>query len=210
VTTQLGPAVVAQLGFVAGLALCRALDRCCPGCIAARSAPDEARSGSDRFSLKWPNDVLGDGGKLSGILLQTEQSGPGRAVVIGIGVNVVAAPQGLPYPATSLKDLGCDVGSEALFSALAAETAEACAVWDEGRSFDAIRKLWLARAAGLGGAVAVRTGEGVARGVFETIDEHGQLVVRIGDGSTRRISAGEVHFGMTATIRDGVNREAAS
>ena len=96
-------------------------------------------------------------------------------------------------------DLGCDAGE--LFTALTEHWVDLHAAWNEGRGFAAIRRLWLARAAGLGGDVAVRTSSGLSRGIFETIDEHGQLVVRAQDGSARRVSAGEVHFGAAASLR---------
>ncbi len=199
-TTDLPPAIVATLGFVAGLALARALDGCCGDGPTIRIGLDGAQGGRDRFALKWPNDVLADGAKLAGILLGMEELGRGcRAVVIGIGVNIAATPDGLPYPVTSLAALGCATDAEFLFAALTDSWVELERAWDRGRGFGVIRRLWLANAAGLDGAVAVRTGTGVRRGVFETIDDHGQLVVRAADGSRHRVSAGEVHFGAAAS-----------
>lgn len=198
-TTDLPPARIALLGFVAGLALDRALAECCGDAPALRMALDEARNGRERFSLKWPNDVLADGGKLAGILLGTESVGPDRrAVVIGIGVNVAVAPEDVSYPAASLAGLGCGIGVERLFAALSGAWVDAYGTWLDG-GFGSIRTKWLERATGLGGDVAVRTAEGVTRGIFETIDEHGQLVVRVHDGSARTVSAGEVHFGVAAS-----------
>lgn len=199
-TTDLPPARIALLGFVAGLALDRALDACCGTSRTRRVALDEARHGSERFSLKWPNDVLADGGKLAGILLGTEAVGSGRrAVVIGIGVNVAHAPDGLDYPAAALAGLGCETDAESLFAALSRSWVETYETWEQG-GFPAIRTKWLARATGLGGQVVVKTSSGVTRGIFETIDESGQLVVRVPDGSARTISAGEVHFGVAASV----------
>lgn len=206
-TSDLPPAKLATLGFVAGIALDEALARCCTG-FHSRAALDDARAGRDRFTLKWPNDVLGDGAKLAGIALGTEtlpaaRLGEGRderrAVVVGIGVNVAHAPEGLPYPAASLQDLGFAVEAETLFRALSAAWIDAYEDWAGRNGFVAIRERWLERAAGIGGPVAVRSGDHVLRGVFETIDEHGQLVVRTADGSVRTISAGDVHLGIAAT-----------
>lgn len=217
-TTDLPPARIATLGFVAGLALGWALDRCssveagpCPaprnedrvGASSNRPHAKVPLSGLEArapFALKWPNDVLADGAKLAGILLGTEEVAPGlRAVTVGIGVNVAHAPANLPYTAASLRSLGWEVGVEALFVALSAAWVEAHGIWTGEGGFDAIRRLWLARAAGLGSAVAVRTGLDVTQGIFETIDEHGQLVVRTADGSARTVSAGEVHFGVAGS-----------
>ncbi|WP_375461838.1 biotin--[acetyl-CoA-carboxylase] ligase [uncultured Enterovirga sp.] len=192
-TTDLSPATLATLGFAAGVALAKALDACAREDMASFKARTP-------FRLKWPNDVLVDGAKLAGILLGTEELGGGRrAVVLGIGVNVAAAPEGLPYPATSLHALGCATDAERLFTALSASWLEVEGVWDGGRGFAEIREAWLARAAGLGGAVAVRTGGDARRGTFETIDGQGQLVLRSPDGAIHRVSAGEVHFGAAAS-----------
>ena len=182
--TDLPASACATLGFVAGLALAQALES-----VASGVAP----------ALKWPNDVLAGGAKLAGILLESEALGDARIVVVGIGVNVVAAPQGLPYPATSLRALGCAASAPDLFEALSDAWIEVEALWDEGRGMDAVRRLWLARAAGVGGPVAVRVNSAVARGVFETIDEAGRLLVRRSDGTLAAIAAGEVHFGAAAT-----------
>lgn len=196
---DLPPAPAATIGFVAGLALNTALKRLVPG-VALRSVPDSGRGTDTRFELKWPNDVLADGAKLAGILLESENIGDsGRIVAIGIGVNVATSPTGVPYPATSLRELGFDVSAEQLFLALSEAWIEAASLWDDGRGMTRIRELWLADAAGLGSAIAVRLGSETVRGVFETIDNAGQLVVRTAAGPTRTIAAGEVHFGVAAS-----------
>ena len=193
--------LAATLGFVAGLALADALDAVVPkGRIAV--AVDGASHGRNRFELKWPNDVLASGAKLAGILLESTMLEGGRfAVAIGIGVNVAAYPQDLPYPATSLQALGADCDAETLFLALSDAWSENARLWDDGRGLNAIRKRWLTRAAGLGGEVAVRIDGNVVRGVFETIDEDCRFVIRDDDGSVLTIAAGDVHFGAVASAR---------
>ena len=79
-------------------------------------------------------------------------------MVVGIGTNVVAAPEGTPTPATSLAALGVHIGAEDLFGALSDSWAEFRGIWDLGRGFGEIRRLWLERAAGLGQPVAIHTG----------------------------------------------------
>lgn len=188
VPAGLAPDRVATLGFVAGVAVERALCRAC-GPV---SAPD--------FRLKWPNDVLLGGAKLVGILLERETlPGRGAFVTVGIGVNVAGAPGGLPYRATSLAEAGLAVDAPGLFRLLSASWIEAERLWDEGRGFSRIRQSWLSTAAGLGGPVTVQTGGRTATGTFETIDEGGRLIVRLPDGSPLPVSAGEVHFGTAAT-----------
>jgi BirA family biotin operon repressor/biotin-[acetyl-CoA-carboxylase] ligase len=154
-----------------------------------------------KFSLKWPNDVLAGRQKLAGILLEAEVVADNRlAVVVGIGTNVVAAPEGTPTPATSLAALGVHIGAEELFAVLSDTWAEFRGIWDHGRGFDEIRRLWLERAAGLGQKVAVHSGGAAVEGTFDTIDETGCLIVRTTDGRRVPISAGDVYFGSAASI----------
>lgn len=189
------PEAPATLGFVAGLALIDALQATA---ATLRTAP-EGEHGR-RLALKWPNDLLLDGAKLAGILLEGVAIAPGRqAVVVGIGVNVVRAPAGTPYAATSLAEAGVTVTAEALFSALAEAWVGHAETWREGRGFPAIRDAWLSRAAGLGAPIGVDIDGTVRRGTFETIDEGGRLVVRGGDGTMDTITAGDVHFGAAMT-----------
>jgi BirA family biotin operon repressor/biotin-[acetyl-CoA-carboxylase] ligase len=200
-TLDLAPAKAATIGFVAGLALRDALGRIAPT-LRVQASPDGVSSPSGtRFELKWPNDVLADGAKLAGILIESETIDTRRILVVGIGVNVMSAPGGVPYPATSLADLGYPVSAEALFEALTESWVAFEAIWDEGRGMRQIRDRWLAEAAGLGRPVAVRLGTRVIRGTFETIDEAGQLVVRTRDGAREVVAAGDIHFGIAASER---------
>jgi BirA family biotin operon repressor/biotin-[acetyl-CoA-carboxylase] ligase len=190
--TDLPLATLAQLGFVAGAALVSALDRCAP-------------AASRLCRLKWPNDLVCDAGKLAGILLEAEaRPEGGHALAVGIGVNVAAAPPEAPYPVASLAGLGAACTSEALFLALSAAWIEAERIWDRGRGFAAVRALWLERAGGIGAEVCVRTGPEQVRGVFETIDEGGRLVLRAADGGRSLVAAGDVHFGPAATTAGAV------
>jgi BirA family biotin operon repressor/biotin-[acetyl-CoA-carboxylase] ligase len=188
---DVSPAVAATLGFAAGLALEAALRR-----VSIEASLRAAGSDDMKFSLKWPNDVLAGRQKLAGILLEVEAVTDERlAVVVGIGTNVVAAPDGTPTPATSLKTLGVHIGAEELFAELSDAWAEFRGIWDLGRGFGEIRKAWLERAAGLGQPVAIHTGGATVEGTFDSIDETGCLIVRTTDGRRVPISAGDVYFG---------------
>jgi BirA family biotin operon repressor/biotin-[acetyl-CoA-carboxylase] ligase len=192
---DIAPSVAATLGFAAGLALDAALKKICIE-ASLRSAGSEQM----KFSLKWPNDVLAGQHKLAGILLEAEAVADHRlAIVVGIGTNVVAAPEGTPTPATSLAALGVQVGAEELFAELSDAWAEFRGLWDNGRGFGDIRRLWLERAAGLGQPVAIRSGGVAVEGTFDTIDETGCLIVRTSDGRRVPISAGDVYFGSAAS-----------
>src|SRR6266702_1382490 len=175
---DIAPAVAATLGFAAGLSLEAALQK-----VSVEAALRMGGSDALKFSLKWPNDVLAGRNKLAGILLEAEAVAGNRlAVVVGIGTNVVAAPEGTPTPATSLSALGVQIGAEELFAALSDAWVEFRGIWDNGRGFAEIRRLWLERAAGLGEKVSINTGSVTLEGTFDTLDESGCLIVRTADG----------------------------
>jgi BirA family biotin operon repressor/biotin-[acetyl-CoA-carboxylase] ligase len=192
---EVSPAVAATLGFAAGLALEVALQK-----VSLEASLRSAGSDHMKFSLKWPNDVLAGGRKLAGILLEAEAVANDRlAVVVGIGTNVIAAPEGTPTPATSLAALGVNIGAEELFATLSDAWAEFRGLWDDGRGFGEIRRLWLERAAGLGQKVTVQNGGSTVEGTFDTLDEAGCMVIRTSDGWRVPISAGDVYFGSAAS-----------
>ncbi|MBR0783816.1 biotin--[acetyl-CoA-carboxylase] ligase [Bradyrhizobium iriomotense] len=186
---DIAPAVAATIGFAAGLAEEAALEKVSVE-AALRLGPDRPR-----YALKWPNDVLANGKKLVGIGLEAEAVGDRLAIVVGIGTNVVAAPEGTPTPAVSLAALGVQISAEELFTALSDAWVEFRGIWDNGRGFADIRKLWLERAAGLGEKVAIHTGTTTLEGIFDTIDDTGCLIVRTEDGRRVPVAAGEVFFG---------------
>jgi BirA family transcriptional regulator, biotin operon repressor / biotin---[acetyl-CoA-carboxylase] ligase len=203
VVPDASPETVATLGFVAGVALNRALSTILPeGSIRIGVDGADSADGRSRIALKWPNDVLADGAKLAGILLEATRMPSGdTAIVVGCGVNVVAAPQGVPYPATSLRDMGVVSMAEDIFSALSDAWVEAFALWDHGRGVGDILELWRTAAAGIGAPVAVTQDGLVRRGIFETIDQSGRLIIRDETGARFPITAGDVHFGATASAR---------
>jgi BirA family biotin operon repressor/biotin-[acetyl-CoA-carboxylase] ligase len=193
---DVSPAVAATLGFAAGLALEAALQK-----VSVEASLRAAGSDDVRYSLKWPNDVLAGREKLAGILLEAEAVAGGRlGVVVGIGTNVIAAPEGTPTPATSLAALGVHIGAEELFAVLSDSWAEFRGIWDQGRGFGEIRRHWLERAAGLGRGVAIHSGGTIVEGTFDTVDEAGCMIVRTLDGRRVPISAGDVYFGSVASV----------
>ena len=193
---DVSPAVAATLGFAAGLALEAALQK-----VSVEASLRAAGSDDMKYSLKWPNDVLAGREKLAGILLEAEAVAGGRlGVVVGIGTNVIAAPEGTPTPATSLAALGVHIGAEELFAVLSDSWAEFRGIWDQGHGFGEIRRLWLERAAGLGQGVAIHSGGTIVEGTFDTVDEQGCMIVRTPDGKRVPISAGDVYFGSVASV----------
>ena len=146
------------------------------------------------LAIKWPNDLLVDGRKICGILLESEMLADGRlAVVIGCGVNCATHPETPLYPATDLAECGIEAGPERLFPSLAAEMAGVLAEWAGGVGFAGIRESWLLAAGGRGGPVTVRWQDDEKTGVFEDIDRDGYLLLNAG-GVRQRISAGDLFF----------------
>jgi BirA family transcriptional regulator, biotin operon repressor / biotin---[acetyl-CoA-carboxylase] ligase len=182
------PQLAAELSLVAALAVHDAL-------------AERASMLGPRLALKWPNDVLCDGAKLAGILVEGEGL-PGRplTVVIGIGVNCAHHPAETGYPATNLAAAGALVSPEALAQALVGTMARRLAEWDAAKNFAAIRVAWLKCAAGLGTPARVRLPEREVDGIAETLDESGCLVLRLADGSRERIAAGEM-FPLATPVR---------
>lgn len=174
------PEIVALRSFVAALALFDAFVT-----VTGRSDP---------FALKWPNDVLLNGGKVAGILLESDQ----RSLSIGIGVNLVAAPstaqveEGSTPPVSLADETGALVGPEEFLDAL----APAYAHWEAQFTtygFAPIRTAWLARAARLGEPIRARTMTTEHHGTFETVDAFGNLVLQTAQGLLT-IPAAEVFF----------------
>ncbi|MBV1706719.1 MAG: biotin--[acetyl-CoA-carboxylase] ligase [Hyphomicrobiales bacterium] len=185
------PAPVAQLpelGFVAGVAVHGAL------CETLRDAQVTAA-----LKIKWPNDIVHHGAKLSGLMLEAHQVQHGvQACIIGIGINCRAIPDGLPYGATHLAALaGRAVEAAEVAPHLIAALGREIALHGGGAGFAGIRQRWLARAAGLGTMVSVDTGSARRSGIFQTIDMHGRLVL-VMDGVEARFDAGDVFLNPSA------------
>ncbi|NIZ13698.1 biotin--[acetyl-CoA-carboxylase] ligase [Phaeobacter sp. HF9A] len=170
--------------------------------IAALAVYDavEAVTGSTRgLALKWPNDVLLNGGKLAGILLESAGHSGGVAYLsVGIGVNLVEAPMkewlepGAVWPVSLQSEMGVRVDLEPFLDALAAAYARHELQFTT-YGFEPIRSLWLSRAAKLGEVVTARTTREELSGTFETIDKTGNLVLSTARGSVA-IPAADIFF----------------
>jgi len=167
----------AQLGFVAALGLGDALHE----------------AGGPALRCKWPNDLLLDGRKVAGILLESETTVGDTVdfVVIGSGVNLVSKPENTEYPATSLIESGIgSVTAAALLSAYVRHFDGWLVRWRED-GFAPIRAAWLTRASDVGGDIRVRLERDTLFGRFLDLDEDGALLLDTA-GTRRRITAGEI------------------
>ena len=150
---------------------------------------------AERLRIKWPNDLLIDGCKTAGILIETEQLKDGRrAVVIGCGVNIGHKPEAGLYPATCLSDQGSTATPQELFAHLVVSMDKALADWDQGRGLSGIRDAWISRAEGIGKPVAVNLPDRQIHGLFEGIDGEGRLMLVLPSGEKQSIAAGDVFF----------------
>lgn len=156
--------------------------------IAAHKAVLALAPGLGDCQLKWPNDLLVGNAKLAGILLERQ----GDAVVVGIGVNLAQAPQLADRATASLAGLGHAVERDAFAEALAQEWQWALTRWhcDE---WSALRQEWMARAHRPGTLISVNDSEhGLLMGAFAGIDDNGVALLRLADGATRAIHAGDI------------------
>ncbi len=151
------------------------------------------------LALKWPNDVLLNGGKVAGILLESVATGGQIGhLAIGIGVNLAAAPEpsslepGAVLPVSLRGETGLVVAPSDFLAPLATAFAEVAAQF-ETLGFAPIRAAWLARAARLGQTITARTGAETRSGIFETIDATGALILREAAGR-RAIAAADIFF----------------
>ncbi|MFZ4603211.1 MAG: biotin--[acetyl-CoA-carboxylase] ligase [Caulobacterales bacterium] len=171
---EAGPAQLARLSFAAALAVADVAD-------AAGAAP---------VTLKWPNDVLIGGAKCAGILLESgAHKGGGTWLALGIGVNLLSAPDDAAYPVAALGGLDADAAFALLRQRLAAWSARL-----EREGFAPLQAAWLARAHGLGRPIRVDLGREAVEGLHGGLSESGELRLLRPDGREALISAGEVFF----------------
>jgi BirA family biotin operon repressor/biotin-[acetyl-CoA-carboxylase] ligase len=139
--------------------------------------------------IKWPNDVLVDGAKMAGILLERSSD----AIIVGIGVNVKGHPTGLDRPVTSLADQGApDAEAGALLERLANLFAHWLGIW-RAQGLEPVRGHWLLNAHPTGTPMRVIQPDGEqVEGLFDTLDREGMLILRLANGDARAIHAGDI------------------
>lgn len=152
--------------------------------------------------IKWPNDVLVDGRKICGILVETLwQDGQAQAVVLGVGVNVLAESvppaEELQFPATSVEDsLGQPVERAALLRSILTQIF----AWRERMLEQDFWNAWQDSLAFRGQWVRVEGGQQPIVGVLEGLNADGNLLLRLEDGSSAVVMVGDVHL---RTFLDG-------
>ncbi len=169
-----------QLSFLGAVALGEAVNRVAP---------------KNRLRFKWPNDILLEGRKLAGILLESSASRTGfEWMVLGIGVNLCSFPEDVDFPATCLADTGyADVTATELLEQFCSAFENWYIRW-RVHGFEPVRGEWLRSVAGLGKTVELRLEKETLRGRFSDLDMQGALVLDLPFGGQRKITAGDVFF----------------
>lgn len=173
-----------ELSLVAGLAAAEAVGTALAGSTVGRDV-----------RIKWPNDVLVDGAKISGILIESAHYGRELVCVVGIGINIAAKPDVPDRAVTSLADLGVSATPDEVAPLLAAAMGRHLTIWQAGAGFAEIRGLWLARGPAIGTPLSVHAGSGIVSGTFAGLDTDGALLLQDGTGRRQRFTFGDVTHG---------------
>lgn len=182
VSTASPPALAGQLSLVAGVAAIDAIRK-----VAADQPPAGLR-------LKWPNDILIGTAKTGGILIESTTLKPGgeRLAVIGVGLNLVSAPDALGRAATFLSAHGLSLSPLRALCFLAEAMDDWLKTWNDARGFAEVREAWLKRAGPIGEPLTVHAACGLVSGRFAGLNQEGALVLAGPDGRERRFTYGDV------------------
>ncbi len=168
-----------QLALLTGVAVCEAVQQ-----TAGRTIPG--------LRLKWPNDLLIGSAKTGGILIETTTWGPRTVAVIGIGLNIAAAPEIDGRSVTRLGALVPALTRDVMLAALRSQMQHWLGLWRSGAGFPAIRSAWQERAGAAGEGLGIHAGAERIDGTYLGIDETGALLLRDGSGMVRRLTYGDV------------------
>lgn len=173
------PAKAGQFSLVAGVAAIDAIRR-------AGDIPG--------LRLKWPNDVLIGTAKVGGILVESVAATPrhGIVAVVGIGLNLVAAPENLGRSATYLAGVGLALSPHEALCFLAQTMTDWIRIWDDGAGFAHVREAWLERAGAIGEPLTINATKGPVSGTFSGLDDSGALLIDDAEGRQMSFAFGDV------------------
>ncbi|AIK96448.1 biotin--[acetyl-CoA-carboxylase] ligase [Candidatus Odyssella acanthamoebae] len=182
-TPPVNPVVLGQISLVVGIAVYRVIKKIMPE--------------SAQIALKWPNDILVNKMKLGGILVETEQF-PDQShatCIIGIGINILSAPEMVMFPACCLREFFNDLpGKTQLAQEIMAEFDQCYDIWVND-SFEKLRNEWLLVSYGLGKPVSARAENGFeVYGRFLTLSLDGAVVICDDDGNEYLVRSSEVTY----------------
>jgi len=184
--TGQGPArVMSGLSFVAAVAVAHMVEQL----LAQAKSTVQVR-------LKWPNDIVLNNAKAGGILIETSGAGSRQdayVVAIGIGLNISTHPtETLAYPTTDLAECGIKLNCNDVFEQLALSFDHCLSLWQNGAGFALIKQRWLEFGPSVGQELKVDTGVEVITGAFMGLDQLGELILQLADGSQQVIVAGDI------------------
>lgn len=174
-----------QISFVAAVAAVETLQPIIPG--------------EGHITCKWPNDVLMDGKKIGGILLESfatqDDSGKERQwVVVGVGINIDSYPKETRYPAACLRDAGVEIiSAKIVLSRFVYNFIQWYDTW-QNVGFPPVHETWLKHAHQLGMPIEVQIGQETHSGLFHGVDKLGRLELELTDGTIKPFSAGDVSY----------------
>lgn len=183
IAREVAPEVLPQISLVAAVGVIDAIRAVIPPTV----HPD--------LRLKWPNDVMLGGGKIAGLLVEsTKLAGrPDFAIVIGVGINIVAAPNLADRVTTTLADVAGEMRTrDLLLAMLDAHLGAAIQLWNCGANFPAIRAAWSERAGSIGEAITIQSRGVSVSGFYAGLDDAGALRLRSADGTVASYTWGDV------------------
>ena len=161
-----------ELSFLAALTVADAVDALLPK--------------HTRATLKWPNDVLVNEGKIAGILIEQAEG----AWIIGIGLNILEEPRNAPYKTATLVGAGGLATVDGARDILLERLGVWLAFWTY-QGFEPIREAWLARAHPIGSPLRASLGGRTEEGLFGGLDVDGAMLLDTPDGR-KRVVAGDI------------------
>lgn len=178
---QIAVAKISQISFVAVCALQ----------IAVAKVFKQQKINVD-IKNKWPNDLLIDQKKVAGILLESKISNKiCDFVILGIGVNINSNPTQTFFPSTNIKNFSCEISASKMLEFFLEEFENLYENW-LNFGFQNIRNLWHKNAYNLNSQIRINLGNSYAEGIFQEIDEEGNLVIKNHNNETKKISFGDV------------------
>ncbi len=164
--------------------------------VAALAVHDVATSfiNNTSITLKWPNDCLIDGAKFSGILSELH----GVVMILGMGLNVLHKPEGLPYKATCLKAYAPNITVAQTFAVLQLKLKKWLQIWDNGAGFQHVHRGWEARCDAIGKPISLDSGAAILHGTFAGLAPDGGLLLNHNNSTTTH-HAGDVRIIATET-----------
>ncbi|ABV84849.1 biotin--[acetyl-CoA-carboxylase] ligase [Rickettsia massiliae] len=191
-----------QLSFVTALSVYDSITSLCHSHSAlchSRESRHDIRNENNIIQLKWPNDVLINGRKIAGILLESVKVENNYYLIIGIGINITYHPDNIDQPTTSLISENLPpIEAQALLEILIENFEEYYQIW-HSNGFPFIRKKWLEHAYKLYENISVKYQNDIVTGLFKDIDNTGRIILQLPSKKIISFSTAELFFSKKIT-----------